>query len=27
VLVRTGEVVRPERLLDRADVERLLSGP
>ena len=27
VLVRTGEVIRPERLLDRADVERLLSGP
>ena len=27
VLVRTGEVVRPERLLDRVDVERLLSCP
>jgi DNA helicase II / ATP-dependent DNA helicase PcrA len=27
VLVRTGEVVRPERLLDREDVERLLSCP
>jgi DNA helicase-2/ATP-dependent DNA helicase PcrA len=27
VLVRSGEVIRPERLLDRADVERLLSGP
>jgi DNA helicase II / ATP-dependent DNA helicase PcrA len=26
VLVRTGEVVRPERLLDREDLERLLSG-
>lgn len=27
VIVRTGEVVRPERLLDRAEIERLLSGP
>lgn len=27
VLVRTGEVIRPERLLDREDIERLLSGP
>ena len=27
VLVRSGEVIRPERLLDREDVERLLSGP
>ena len=26
VLVGTGEVIRPERLLDRAEVERLLSG-
>lgn len=27
VLVRTGEVIRPERLLEREDIERLLSGP
>ena len=27
VLVRTGEVIRPDRLLDRSEVERLLSGP
>ena len=27
VLVRTGEVVRPERLLEREAIERLLSGP
>jgi DNA helicase-2/ATP-dependent DNA helicase PcrA len=26
VLVGTGEVIRPDRLLDRAEVERLLSG-
>lgn len=26
VLVRTGEVIRPQSLLDRADVERLLNG-
>ena len=26
VLVRTGEVLRPERLPDREDIERLLSG-
>ncbi len=27
VLVRTGEVIRPDRLLDRSEIERLLSGP
>ena len=27
VLVSTGEVVRPERMLDHFEVERLLSGP
>jgi len=27
VLVRTGEVIRPERLLEREEIEQLLSGP